>query len=65
MKIAVERLHGDATISIYNKQGDLIHVESISGKTTSLYMRSIPVDVVEYGHSVCVFSGEIEYKVVA
>lgn len=65
MKILVSKLLGDATVSIYNKNGDIIHTEVFSGKTNSSYIRSIPVDAVEYGHSTCLFDKDFEYKVVA
>lgn len=64
MKILVSRLIGDAAVSIYSKNGELIHVEQFSGKCTSQYIRSIPVVEVEYGHSKAVWTGEFEYKVV-
>lgn len=64
MKILVEKLIGDATVLIYNKQGDLIHTEGFTGKTDSQYIRSIPVDTSEYGHTKSLYSGEFEYKVV-
>lgn len=63
MRILVERLTGDATVLIYNKQGELIHTEGFEGKCGSSYIRSIPVAEVEYGHSKAVFSGYFEYKV--
>lgn len=65
MKILVDRLVGDATVLIYNKQGELIHTEGFYGKTVSCYVRDIPVAEVEYGHSHALFSGSFEYKVVA
>lgn len=65
MKIMIEKMQGDAAITIYNKQGEVIHVEQIEGKTTSQYIREIPVDSAEYGHSKALFSGTLEYKVVA
>lgn len=64
MKILVSKLLGDATVSIYNKNGELIHTEGFFGKTNSNYVRSIPVDAVEYGHSTCLFNKQFEYKVV-
>jgi hypothetical protein len=65
MKILIDKMQGDAAITIYNKQGEVIHVEQIEGKTTSTYIREIPVDVAEYGSSKALFSGTLEYKVVA
>lgn len=65
MKIMVESLLGDATVSIYNKQGELIHTEGFYGKTDSSYIRSIPVSEVEYGHAQALFNGEFKYKVAA
>lgn len=64
MKILIDEMQGDAAITIYNKQGEVIHVEQIEGKTTSTYIREIPVDVAEYSHSKALFSGTLEYKVV-
>jgi len=63
MKIMVERLSGDATVLIYNKQGELIHTEPFYGSTFSTYIREIPVAEVEYGCSKAVFSGVFDYKV--
>lgn len=66
MKILIEQMWGDAAITIYNKQGEVIHVENISGKTSSEYIREIPVDVSEFGSSKALFSGNLlQYKVVA
>lgn len=65
MKIMVESLLGDATVSIYNKQGELIHTEGFYGKTDSSYIRTIPVAEVEYGHAQALFNGEFKYKVVS
>lgn len=65
MKIVVEKLLGDATVSVYNKQGELIHVEGFYGKTESQYIRQIPVDVVEYGYSRSLNTGEFSYTIVA
>lgn len=68
MKIQVTKLMGDATVNIYNKQGELIHTEGFSGKFTGdngTYNRSIPVSEVEYGHSQSLHYGPFEYKVVA
>lgn len=64
MKIIVENMAGDATVNIYNKQGELIHTEPFYGKTSSDYIRTIPVAEVEYGHSVAIVSGRFKYKVV-
>lgn len=64
MKIFVSKLLGDASVSIYNKSGDLIHVEKFEGKCDSGYIRKIPVAEVEYGHSKAVWSGAFEYRVV-
>lgn len=67
MKIVVNKLQGDASVNVYNKQGELIHVEGFSGKFTgnngALYNREIPVDPVEYGHTTSLFDGVFEYKV--
>lgn len=65
MRILVEKLLGDASVNIYNKRGELIHVEGFYGKTDSSYIREIPVPEVEYGHSTALFDKEFEYKVVA
>lgn len=65
MRILVSKLVGDATVLIYNKQGELIHSEAFFGKVLSQYDRTIPVADVEFGCSKGVFSGEFEYKVVA
>lgn len=63
MKIIVSKMHGDAAVTFYNKQGDVIHVEAFYGKTTSSYIRSVPVDALEYGYTKAVFSGDFEYSV--
>lgn len=62
MKIVVEKLMGDASVSIYNKQGDLIHTECFSGKTNSSYVRSIPVDPFEFGSSKALVSASSNFK---
>lgn len=63
MKIVVEKLLGDAMVNIYNKSGELIHVESFEGKTNSEYIRKIPVSDLELGYSKAVFSGEFKYRI--
>lgn len=65
MRILVDRMSGDATVLIYNKQGDLIHTEPFYASSFSSYIRQVPVVEVEYGHSTCLSSGVFEYKVVA
>lgn len=67
MKIQVTKLLGDASVSIYNKQGELIHIEAFSGKQGDIgvYERPIPVSEVEYGHSKSLQFGPFEYKVIA
>lgn len=68
MKIQVSKLLGDASVQIYNKSGELIHTESFSGKLSGKYepyVRPIPVDFCEYGHSTSLQFGPFEYKVVA
>lgn len=68
MKIQVTKLLGDASVSIFNKQGELIHTEAFSGKVSGdfgSYERSIPVDFYEYGHSQSLQFGPFEYKVIA
>lgn len=69
MKIVVSKLLGDASVQIFNKQGELIHTEGFSGKFTGIdnatYNRQIPVDPFEYGHSQSLFDNKFEYKVVA
>lgn len=68
MKIQVTKLMGDASVSIFNKTGELIHTESFSGKLSGdhgSYERSIPVSEVEYGHSQSLQFGPFEYKVIA
>lgn len=63
MRIVVEKLLGDASVNIYNKSGELIHVEGFEGKTDSEYIRKIPVSEVELGYSKAVFSGEFKYRI--
>lgn len=65
MKIVVSKLLGDACVHIYNKQGELIHKEGFFGKTDTNYIREIPVDPFEYGHSTSLFDNKFEYKVLA
>lgn len=68
MKIQVIKLMGDASVSIFNKTGELIHTESFSGKLSvenGPYNRTIPVSEVEYGYSSSLQFGPFEYKVVA
>lgn len=68
MKIQVYKLLGDASVSIYNKQGELIHTEGFSGKMSvenGPYERTIPVSDAEYGYSKSLQFGPFEYKVVA
>lgn len=63
MKIVVEKLLGDASVNIYNKQGELIHTEGFSGKVlTSDYIRSIPVVACEFGSSKALVSGSNTFK---
>lgn len=64
MKIMVEKLLGDASVMIYNKQGELIHTEGFEGKTESHYIRHIPVDPIEFGHSKGLYSGVFRYTIV-
>lgn len=64
MKIMVERIVGDATVSFYNKQRELIHVEKFFGKTMSSYIRVVPVDACEFGYAQALYSGVFDYKVV-
>lgn len=66
MRIIIKKLLGDASVNIYNKQGDLIHIEGFDGKVESgTYERNIPVSEAEYGHSTSLFSKVFEYKVSA
>lgn len=69
MKIVVSKLLGDASVQIFNKQGELIHTEGFHGKfsgvDSSTYIRQIPVDQFEYGHSQALFDNKFEYKVTA
>lgn len=63
MKIVIEKLLGDASVNIYNKQGELIHTEGFSGKGVSAnFVRSIPVPSVEYGYSKALVSGSNVFK---
>lgn len=63
MKIVVEKLLGDASVNIYNKQGELIHVEGFSGKVVSAdFIRSIPVVPAEFGSSKALVSGSNVFK---
>lgn len=64
MRILVSKLLGDASVMIYNKQGDLIHTEGFHGKTDSSYERTIPVSIVEFGSSRALFNNKFEYMVV-
>ena len=64
MKIMVSDLVGDATVLIYNKQGELILVEPFCCSGGDRYVREISVDPFEYGYSKALFSGKFEYKVV-
>lgn len=65
MKILVTKLHGDASVSFFNKQGELVHTEGFAGKVTDGggYIRNVPVDFVEYSHAVSLSSGVFEYVV--
>lgn len=63
MRILVSRMTGDASVTFYNKHGDVIHVEPFYGYTPSQYIREVPVDPVEYGYSQAVYSGIFEYEV--
>lgn len=69
MKIQVSKLMGDATVNIFNKNGELIHAEFFSGKFSGLdnekYERTIPVSDAEYGHSRSLQFGPFEYKVIS
>lgn len=63
MKIIVENMAGDASVTFYNKQGEVIHVEAFYGKTSTDYIREVPVDPVEYGYTKAVYSGRFKYVV--
>lgn len=63
MRIYVEEMLGDASVTIYNKQGEVIHREEFFGKTISTYVRSIPVAEVEYGHSVALATHPFRYTI--
>ena len=64
MKIVIEKMLGDASVMIYNKQGELIHTEGFYGKTESQYIREIPVARVEFGSSKALHSGLFKYTIV-
>lgn len=65
MRLMVDKLMGDAQITFYNKAGEVIHVEFISGKVSSgTYEQVVPVSEIEYGHTMCVVSGTCEYRVI-
>lgn len=63
MKIHVENLLGDAAVFIYNKQGEMIHREEFFGKTDSSYIREIPVDPLEFGHSTSLSDNNFKYTI--
>jgi hypothetical protein len=63
MKIFVSKLLGDASVSIYNKFGELLHIENFKGKCDSGYIRKIPVSEVEFDHSKAIWSGAFEYQI--
>lgn len=65
MRIIVSKLLGDATVSFYNKNGELIHTEGFFGKCDSCYERSVPVAAVEYSHTTALFDKQFEYRVIA
>lgn len=66
MRLLIEKMHGDASFTFYNKQGEVIHVEQVSGKTSGDYIRSVPVSEAEYGNCKALFSGNLlSYKVIA
>lgn len=65
MKIMVDKLLGDASVSFYNKNNELIHTECFYGKADSQYIREIPVDPAEFSHSKCLFTSEFSYKVIS
>lgn len=65
MKIMVETMLGDACITFYNKQGEIIHTEQFSSKKDTQYVRELPISDVEYGYTKALYSGRLEYKVVA
>lgn len=61
--IVVNEMRGDALVRVFNKKGDLVHTEPFYGKTTTGYIRKIPVSVDDYGHSEAVHSGPFTYCV--
>lgn len=64
MKVLVENMYGDAAVFIYNKNGEIIHIEGFTGKTKSSYVRDVPVTELEYSHSNALFTGEFSFKVI-
>lgn len=64
MKIQVSKLLGDAAVSFYNKNGELIYTEFFFGNGDSRYERVVPVAEVEYSHTTALFDKQFEYKVV-
>lgn len=63
MKIIVNNLDGDACVSVYDKEGTLIHLEEFCGKVDKPYERSIPVEFVDYGSSKALYYGEFDYTI--
>jgi hypothetical protein len=63
MKIVVHKIDGDACVSIYDKESNLIHFEEFSGKSNNAYERTIPVEFVDYGSSKALYYGEFDYTI--
>lgn len=63
MKIIVEELRGDASVMLYNRNGELIHTEGFYGKTTSQYIRNIDTPG-DYDHYRVLTSGVANIYVV-
>lgn len=72
MKVIVSKILGDASVMLYNKQGELIHTEQFSGKVSGDhgpvggYIRNVPVVSTEYGYAKSLYSGtgQFIYEVV-
>ena len=61
--IVVTEMQGDAQVRVFDKKGNHVHTEQFYGKTSSGYIRKIPVSVDDYGHSEAIHSGPFEYCV--
>lgn len=69
MKVIVTKLYGDASLTFFNKSGEIIHQEAFSGKLSGRngpsdgYIRPLTVSSCEFSHEVALFTDTFEYVI--